>query len=85
MTYNFQKFAQRLKALHSRLKGYQQGHQPYYGISGEILLTESSTFDKLDSPSQMIQIWTQHFFFEELNSEATYLNNILDPIFSKEI
>ena len=50
MVYTFQKFAQRLKALQSRLKGYQRGHQPHSGIPGEILLTESSTFDESDSP-----------------------------------
>ena len=64
MIYTTQKFARRLKALHSRLKGCQpqRGHQPHYGIPGEILLTESSTFDESeifdesDSPSQMTQI-----------------------------
>ena len=61
MIHTFQKFAWRLKALHLILKGYPRGHQPHYEIPGEILLTESSTFDESDSPYQMTQNWTQKF------------------------
>ena len=43
------KFVERFKAIHSRLKG----HWWYYEIPGELLVTESSISDGLDSPLQV--------------------------------